>query len=408
MELTERDGAVKERELIAACALSCVPGVGASTLSRVAQALGSVEQALDAGCDALVANAEQLQLAPRTRRFLRQRPDLWRLGEWALSAANAAGARVVLRSAPDYPDLLRRIDNAPAVLYVRGELAAQARRVAIVGSRAADGEALRVAREIAERLACFGVEIVSGGARGIDAAAHAGALWGGGRTIAVLGCGVDVAYPPEHADLFDGIASSGGAVVSEFPPGAPSSRPNFPRRNRTIAGLSHATVVVRAGLSSGALLTAASALDQQRALFAVPGDPHDAIAVGPNQLIEAGAATAVCNADELLRLLDWSVAARPATRADEGRSSGRPSVPMPLQLPLEPALEGPSRELWRAMQEGRPAHIDDLAARTNVPPHEALRWLTELELKGLCRQAPGKYFLRCRAWPLNPNGSAGI
>jgi DNA processing protein len=224
----------------------------------------------------------------------------------------------------------------------------------------------------------------------------------------VLGCGIDVTYPPEHAELFDRIASRGGALVSEFPPGAPSSRPNFPRRNRTIAGLSHATVVVRAGLSSGALLTAASALEQQRPLFAVPGDAHDAIAAGPNQLIDAGAAVAVLSADDLLRLLDWSVAERPATRSDEQRAIQCPVAPVPLQLPLEPALEGPLRDLWRAMEDGRPAHIDALAARTHVPPHEALRWLTELELKGLCRQAPGKYFLRCRASPLNPNGSAGI
>jgi len=406
-ELTGRDAAVEERELVATCALACVPGVGASTLTRAAQTFGSLEQALDAGCDALVANAEQLLLGARTRRYLQQSPDLWRLGEWAVCAARNARARIVLRSAAEYPDLLRRIDHAPGILYVRGELAPEPRRVAIVGSRAADAEALRVARDIAERLAAAGVEVVSGGARGIDAAAHAGALWGGGRTIAVLGCGIDVTYPPEHGPLFDRIASAGGALVSEFPPGAPSSRPNFPRRNRTIAGLSHATVVVRAGTSSGALLTAVSALEQERPLFAIPGEAHDALAIGPNQLIETGAARAIRSADELLTMLDWSAGERQSARSLEVRNERSVSRP-PMQLPLEPALEGPLRELWRAMKDGRPAHIDALAAATHIAPHEALRWLTELELTGLCRQAPGKYFLRCQASPLNPNGSVGI
>src|SRR5205823_8540642 len=133
------------------------------------------------------------------------------------------------------------IENAPAVLYVRGHLARDAHRVAIVGARAADDGALRLARSLAEELAASGVEIVSGGARGVDAAAHAGALWGGGSTVAVLGSGIDVAYPPENGPLFERIAIGGGALVSEFPPGTPSTRPNFPRRNRTIAGLSHAT-----------------------------------------------------------------------------------------------------------------------------------------------------------------------
>ena len=151
-ELTGRDAAVEERELVATCALACVPGVGASTLTRAAQTFGSLEQALDAGCDALVANAEQLLLGARTRRYLQQSPDLWRLGEWAVCAARNARARIVLRSAAEYPDLLRRIDHAPGILYVRGELAPEPRRVAIVGSRAADAEALRVARDIAERL----------------------------------------------------------------------------------------------------------------------------------------------------------------------------------------------------------------------------------------------------------------
>ena len=234
-----------EGEVVATCALSCVPGMGAATIARLADAFGSLEKALGAGSSSILTRAADLRL---------EQPDLDSLGRWALSAASAAGAKVLLRSDPSYPRLLAQVENAPAVLYVRGELACDARRVALVGARAADEAALRLARGLGEELAAAGVEVVSGGARGVDAAAHAGALWGGGTTLAVLGTGVDVPYPPEHGPLFDRIASAGGALVSEFPPGTPSTRHNFPRRNRTIAGLSHATVVVRASTNSGALI----------------------------------------------------------------------------------------------------------------------------------------------------------
>jgi DNA processing protein len=400
--------ASEEGELVATCALSCVPGVGAATLARVADVFGSLEKALGAGSSALLSRAADLRLAPRTQRFLAEEPVLERLGRWALSAARAAGAKVLLRSDPSYPRLLAQVENAPAVLYVRGEMACTARRVAVVGARAADDSALRLARGLGEDLAAAGVEVVSGGARGVDAAAHAGALWGGGTTLAVLGTGVDIPYPPEHGQLFDRIASGGGALVSEFPPGTPSSRHNFPRRNRTIAGLSQATVVVRASTNSGALITANYALEQGRSLFAVPGDPADQLASGPNHLIEAGVARAFPSVRELLDSLDWSPTDRPGDRKTDPRSNVA-APPRAVAPPtFEQALDGPSRELWAALDERRPMHVDALADRVHVPAHEALRWLTELELKGLCRQRPGKYFLRRMPWSVNPNGSAGI
>ena len=395
-----------EGEVVATCALACVPGMGAAPLARVADAFGSLEKALGAGSSSILTRGADLRLAPRTQRFLAEQPDLDSLGRWALSAASAAGAKVLLRSDPSYPRLLAQVENAPAVLYVRGELACDARRVALVGARAADEAALRLARGLGEELAAAGVEVVSGGARGVDAAAHAGALWGGGTTLAVLGTGVDVPYPPEHGPLFDRIASAGGALVSEFPPGTPSTRHNFPRRNRTIAGLSHATVVVRASTNSGALITANYALEEGRALFAVPGDPADDLAAGPNHLIQAGAARAFRGHRELLESLDWSLTGQPTAR----KLDLRPSAAAPPRPAAPPAfeLDGPSRDLWAALDERRPMHVDTLAQRVRVPAHEALRWLTEMELKGLCRQRPGKYFLRRMPWSVNPNGSAGI
>jgi DNA processing protein len=396
-----------ENGVVAACAFSCVPGMGPATLARLVASFGSLEQALASGSLAVLSRAAELRLTPSARKFLHEEPDLERLGRWAQSAARAAGATVLLRSDPSYPRLLGALERAPAVLYVRGELGCEAQRVAIVGARAAGDEALRFARSLAEQLAASGVEIVSGGARGVDAAAHAGALWGGGKTVAVLGTGVDVAYPAENGPLFDRIASEGGALVSEFPPGTPSARLNFPRRNRTIAGMSLATVVVRATMDSGALITANYALEQGRALFAVPGDPADELSAGPNYLVAEGAARAIASAHDLLQMLDWSLSGQAGARTVEVQSRAAPVRP-PAQPAAEETLEGPSRDLWAALDERRPVHVDVLADRVRVPAHEALRWLTELELKGLCRQRPGKYFLRQRAWPVNPNGSAGI
>jgi DNA processing protein len=383
-------------EIVAVCALACVPGVGAGALARIARAFGSVGGALQAGPEALVSKAAELKLQRRTSEFLARRPDLEKLGAWAMSTARAAGARILTLADPSYPALLGRIENPPPVLYVRGELAGDARRVALVGARAADEAALQLSRALAKELAIAGVEVVSGGARGVDAEAHAGALWGGGRTVAVLGSGIDVPYPPENGALFEHIAAGGGALVSELPPGTPASRPNFPRRNRTIAGLSHATVVVRATAESGALITARHAAAQGRAIFAVPGDRGDALAAGPHLLLSAGSASPVTCAREILELLGWAVPGQLAARASAVPPSGAPAGPASAVPPAGQALEGPALRVWELLDGRRPVHVDVLATRAQLGAHEALRWLTELELKGLIHQTPGKYFLRSR------------
>ena len=299
---------------------------------------------------------------------------------------------------PWYPALLRQIDNPPPVLYVRGGLAADVKRVALVGARAADDYGLQLARTLGEELAIAGVQIVSGGALGIDASAHAGALWGQGTTVAVLGSGIDVPYPKENEALFERLATGGGAVVSEFPPGTASNRSNFPRRNRTIAGLSHATVVIRATEESGALITANHAAAQKRPIFAVPGQAGDELSAGPNHLLTAGAARAVTSARDILGLLEWPVPKALEVENDNAPRRKRPTVLPPTDPPPAPAneqvLDEPSLRLWRLLDDRRPLHVDELAARSQLPAHEALRKLTELELKGLCLQKPGKYFLR--------------
>jgi DNA processing protein len=372
--------------------------MGGATLARVAQAFGSLSAALQAGPGALVAKAGGLGLRKQAIEFLARHPDLERLGAWAVSAARAAGARILTPAHPSYPALLRQIENPPMVLYVRGDLSDEPRRVALVGARAADEPALRLAGELGEELARAGVQIISGGARGVDAAAHAGALWGGGTTVAVLGSGIDVPYPPENGELFDRLANGGGALVSEFPPGTPSARANFPRRNRTIAGLAHATVVVRAAAASGALITARHAAVHRRPIFAVPGEPDDELAAGPAHLLAAGLAAEVHCAADILRLLGWPVPEQLASRQAAARPSLQNAAGSPDGVPVRETLEGPALRVWELLDGGRPVHVDILANRAELRPQEALRTLTELELKGLIHQEPGKYFLRSRGW----------
>jgi DNA processing protein len=382
--------------------------VGPAALTRIAAAFGTLEDALSAGSRQIAerSKAGDLELRPETLASLSRGPDLLALGLRAVEAARASGARIVMRGDPLYPPLLRGIEGAPALLYVRGGLAASAPRVAIVGSRESSEEGLLLARKLGEGFACAGVEVVSGGARGVDAAAHAGALWGEGTTVAVLGCGIDVVYPRENAALFDRIAKGGGAVVSEFAPGTPSAKGNFPRRNRTLSGLSGAVVVVRAAAGSGALITATFAAAQGRPVFAIPGDQGDPLCAGPNGLIESGAARAVSSAAAVLRNLGWPVPDRldalelgsppagreplnrPATAGHRRPSDGEES------LPDGPPLDEVGARLWSLLDERRPLHLDELADRGKVGAQAALRSLQELELKGLCVQRPGKYYLR--------------
>ena len=417
-------GGVVGPDVVAACALTAVPGMGATALAKLAEAFGSLADALEAGPDRILRRAEELGLRLRQEAidFLGRKPDLEQLGTWAVETARTAGARVVVIGDPWYPQLLRQIENPPALLYVRGGLT-DVRRVAVVGARETDDYGLELARDLAEGLARAGVQVVSGGARGIDAAAHAGALWGGGTTCAVLGCGIDIVYPPENAALFDRLAGGGGAVVSEFAPTTPASRANFPRRNRTIAGLCAATVVVRSRVESGALLTANHAVKQGRALFAVPGQHGEELSEGPNSLLTAGVAQAVTGPDDVLRALGWPLPPPPLPaqgtrkRAFVAPTKVRPAV-SPLTTPArvaklsasdefrssktspselslsEELLDPDSLRLLRTLDVRTALHLDELAARAQISASTALRKLLDLELKGLCVQRPGKYFLR--------------
>ena len=394
-------GGVVGPDVVAACGLAAVPALGASSLARIAERFGSLQEAVEEGPRAIVHANETLKLKPEALDYLARDPDLEELGLWAVGAAKAAGARVVLLDDEWYPARLREIVNPPPLLYVRGSLAPEARRVAVVGSRDADEQGLEIARSFGDALARAGVTIVSGGARGIDTAAHDGAFWGSGASVAVLGCGIDVVYPPENGDIFDRIARGPGAVVSEFPPGTPPLPANFPRRNRTIAGLCDAIVVVRAALRSGALITANHAAKEHRRIFAVPGDPGNPNAAGPNELLRARGVNAATSALDVLEQMNWPIPEAllhpPVEAVRQGVDPGFPSSPAAeAEKPPtdEQVVDAESLRLWRLLDERTPAHVDDLALRARIPAPEALRKLSELELKGMCVQRPGKYFLR--------------
>lgn len=281
-------------------------------------------------------------------------------------------ARTIRPGDGHFPSTLALLAGAPAALRLRGDLGQPARRVAIVGARATDRYGRDTARRLARGLCRAGVSVVSGGALGVDAAAHEGALEAGGHTVAVLGCGLDVTYPASHRDLFARIVEAGGALLSEYEDGAPAARWTFPERNRIVSGISDAVVVVRAGARSGALVTAAHARAQGVPVLAVPGDVDEPLSAGPNGLLKAGARVATDAAD-VLDLLGLAPGAQ-------------------AELPLA-CLDPDARALLAALSSA-PRHADVVAQAAGLAPGAALAGLLRLELDGLCEQRPGMNFVR--------------
>ena len=293
-----------------------------------------------------------------------------RAAETELARAAALGVRVVGRDEPEYPHLLRHTFDPPPVLYIQGHLEEGEgdHSLAIVGSRAATPPGATLARAMARELAAAGLTVVSGLARGIDTAAHQGALDGGGRTVAVLGSALDRLYPVDNAALARAVAGR-GAVVSEFPLGTSPQPAYFPRRNRVIAGWGRAVVVVEAAKRSGALVTARCAYDEGREVMAVPGHPSQESSAGTNALIRDGAAL-VRNAADVADELQVELA----------------SVARSPTEPADPVLAALSAESPRSLEE--------VQRQSGRPASEVLGRLAELELACLVRRLPGALFVR--------------
>jgi DNA protecting protein DprA len=366
----------------------------------------------------------------RAREIL---PEAARLADAERCRAEAAGGRLVTRLDAGYPRPLLDLPLPPPVLAVAGELPAEVvaggPAVAMVGSRRADAYGLEVAGDLARALAAAGLPVVSGFARGVDAAAHQGALDGGGTTVAVLGCGLDVPYPHGHRRLFRRIAGGGeaprGAVLSEFPCGIEPKPWHFPVRNRLIAALAWGTVVVRAARRSGSLITARLALDLGREVLAVPGSLYDRLSEGPHRLLADGAALATSARDVLDALLGPSgatgllqrlaqqmvlagVGERQEEQIDEGEvgageapgagtdrdaQAGRRNDGGGGAEPGAPARGLPAKVL-AALPVGRERRPEELAAELDAGVDAILAALLELELTGWVRRFPGPAYAK--------------
>ena len=388
MDLFDPSELDERRALIA---LSAVPGVGSGRARALLAACGSAA-AVFATPEAALARVDGIGRG--TARSI-ARADPWAHADAQVARGEALGATLVTLAEEDYPARLREIYDPPPFLWVRGRLAAQdAAAVAVVGTRKASEEGRRAARALGRDLAEAGVTVVSGLAYGIDIEAHRGALEGGGRTVAVLGSGVDRIYPSRHAETVRRILEDDrGAVVSELALGTKPDAGNFPRRNRIIAGLSIATVVAEARVSGGALLTAMMALEQNREVFALPVSVFN-VAQGTNAFIRKGFAGLATSAADILEeiapLLPASGAAGQASPEASGGGAGgatRPTAALPTDL------AGAERTLAEALT-AEPVGLDDLCAVTRLDPSTALVYLLQLEFRGLVRQLPGKRFAR--------------
>jgi DNA processing protein len=287
-----------------------------------------------------------------------------------------------------FPTALAAIHDPPETLWITGDIdALRAPSVAIVGSRAASPYALEVARRLGADLARRNVTVVSGMARGVDSAAHRGALEGGGVTIAVFGCGVDVIYPREHRGLAARIAER-GALVSEFPPGTPPLRSFFPQRNRIISGLSLAVVIVEAAEGSGSLITADFALDQGRTVLAVPGNVLGGRNYGAHALLRDGAKLVEC-ADDILEELPLALTQPRSGIGDLGLGMSTPKE-------SKKANSASQDPVLRSMVEGDSYDLDEISERSGVDRMKLLPRLLELELAGAVRRIEGGRFVRFR------------
>lgn len=353
--------------------LNMVPRIGPVRLRRLLAEFGSAVAVLDAKAGQL---ARVEGIGPDSAAALAG----WRESvDWEAERGRAEefGARVVTLASSDYPPLLREIHDPPSVLYVWGTLEERDRHaVGVVGTRKPTLYGSACAKKLSYQMAHSGLTVVSGLARGIDTAAHQGALAAHGRTLAVIGSGLMSLYPPENRELAEKIACS-GAVISEFPMTTRADRQTFPMRNRIISGLSFGLLVVEAGSRSGALISANQAMDQGRTVYAVPGRIDQATSIGPNRLIQQGAKL-VMGVEDILDDRGLLFAETPE-----------------LEPPPPPPLSTEEEAVFRAIGSEEPSQ-DEIVERCGLPTHVVSSTLLALELKKLVRRLAGSRFVQTR------------
>jgi DNA processing protein len=355
-------------DLIALCA---VPDLGPVTIRKLIAACGSPTGVFKASHKELRAVENIGEERAKNIKNFAGRDEIGK----AVEKLRDGGVKVVSEGSDGYPEALKGLGaDTPLVLYMKGDIIKEDMyAVAIVGSRKLTHYGATVTETISSELAGMGFTVVSGIARGIDTAAHKGCLAAGGRSIGVLGSGIDVPYPPENKGLMERLSGS-GCVISEFPPGMPPNRENFPRRNRLISGLSMGVLIVEADEKSGALITANYALDQGKGVFAVPGNINSPVSRGPNHLIKQGA--------------------KPVTRAEDIVEELAPVLKgfIKKQKMKEKVEVTNDEKALCDIMSGEPMHIDAVSRKCGMPASKALAVLLGLELKGIVKQIEGKKF----------------
>jgi len=359
--------------------LNALPGLNGSRIRKLMTYFGSAQNALKAGEKELWSS----EILPRhvLDKILEFDRDNFLQNEYNLIRQKQVSIVTIFDD--NYPQALRNIPDPPIVLYVSGQLPPDNNAsVAMVGSRNASVYGLTVAEKFSAQLSELGFVVVSGLAKGIDAAAHRGCLKTGGQTVAVIGCGLSHIYPQENKELYRQI-SQNGAIISEFPMATPPITFNFPARNRIISGLSLAVLVIEASLKSGALITSRFALEQGRDVFAVPGKIDHPNSQGTNRLIKDGAKLVTCFEDILEEL-------EPELR----RNLAAPQAKKTIEPVSVRHLLSETETVFVELLSAEPLYIDDLVGKSGQPQAEVASILLRLELRKVVKQLPGKYFVK--------------
>lgn len=370
-------------------ALNMTPGIGPRAAAKLLERFGSAEAVFTA----TRAELEKVRLLPEAVDSIIAR-DMHERAEAEIENVRKLRAEILILDDGVYPPLLREIYDPPVTLYVTGAWSECLDQpcIAIVGSRRCSTYGLNAASMLARDLAQRGVTIVSGFARGIDAAAHRGALEAGGRTVAVLGTGIGEVYPRDHKKLGEEILAGGGAMVTQFPLATPPVSENFPYRNRIISGLSLGVVVVEAAENSGSLITARLAIEQNREVFAVPGNITSRNSFGTNYLIKGAGAKLVQQWQDVAAELPPQIAAR-LLPPPLGEKKKEKSVADQLAM-VPQGLTGYEQSVFRLLSADNPAHIDSLVNQSRISIPDLTAALLTLEMRDLVRALPGKCFVR--------------
>lgn len=352
-------------------ALNLAPGVGSIIYKRLVQTFGDAELVFRASLHELKRiEGVGAKIAEDIKKFAWQ-PVV----EKELHLAEKMGVRIISWDNAEYPQNLKEIYDPPPILYILGKILPQDQKaISVVGSRNPTTYGKAAAERIAFGLSRVGITVISGLARGVDSCAHRGALKAGGRTIGVLGCGLNIVYPPENKELYEQMAKQ-GAVITEFPFNTPPDKDHFPIRNRVISGLALGVAVVEATLRSGSLITARFALEQGREVFAVPGNIDSPRSEGTNRLIKEGAKLVLRAEDIIEELVPLQ------------------KVVAPPEIAVQPNLTAEEEKIY-AILSSQPLHIDQVSARTEMASAKVLAILLSLELAGHVKQLPGMNFIR--------------